>query len=154
MKTIVSLACLTAAVTLAGCGSDSRNATPATPDGRDSGPNDSGSSNLPADGSVYSGCNAHTCKDGCCKNGQCVQGEAPSQCGGGGLACVDCTVYKLGCVNRGCGVATCPGCDGCCLAGTCNTNGKSQDNACGKSGEVCTDCTSSGRTCNGLGSCI
>jgi hypothetical protein len=146
---------------LMACGADSREATPSTSeagvDALDASTSADGAASTENPGDAASsgdgGCGPLTCKTGCCKNGVCTAGTTPSQCGGGGLACVDCTVYTMGCVNQGCAVATCTGCDGCCLAGTCNTSGKTQDNACGSGGAVCTDCTSSGGTCDGNGFC-
>ncbi len=100
-------------------------------------------------------CSPLTCKDGCCSNdGVCVPGTAPGQCGKGGLVCMACSAIGYGCVSQGCAAgATCTGCDGCCKAGTCNTNGKTQDDACGHGGAACVDCTGSGQTCDGNGSC-
>jgi hypothetical protein len=101
------------------------------------------------------GCSPLTCKSGCCSNdGTCLPGTAPAQCGNGGLVCVACSAIGYGCVSQGCSpAATCTGCDGCCKAGTCNPNGKTQDNACGHGGAVCVDCTGSNQTCDGNGAC-
>jgi hypothetical protein len=114
-----------------------------------------GAGGSPGVGYPDGGCSPLTCKDGCCSNdGTCLPGTAPAQCGKGGLVCVACSAIGYGCVSQGCSAtATCTNCDGCCKAGTCNPNGKTQDNACGHGGAVCTDCTSSGRTCDGNGSC-
>ena len=100
-------------------------------------------------------CNPLTCKSGCCgSDGACLPGTAPALCGKGGLVCMACSAIGYGCVNQGCSAAaTCTGCDGCCKAGTCNPNGKTQDNACGHGGAVCVDCTSSSQTCDGNGNC-
>ena len=115
-------------------------------------PNGGGS---PGVGYAPGTCNPLSCKSGCCgTDGTCLPGTAPAQCGKGGLACMACSAIGYGCVNQGCfAAATCTGCDGCCRAGTCNPNGKTQDNACGHGGAVCRDCTSSGQTCDGNGNC-
>jgi hypothetical protein len=100
-------------------------------------------------------CNPLNCKTGCCgADGKCLPGTAPAQCGKGGLVCMNCAAVGYGCVSQGCEAnATCANCDGCCKAGTCNPNGKTQDNSCGRGGAVCRDCTSSSQTCDGNGSC-
>jgi hypothetical protein len=100
-------------------------------------------------------CNPLNCKTGCCTaEGTCLPGTAPAQCGKGGLVCMNCAAIGYGCTNQGCNAAaTCANCDGCCKAGTCNPNGKTQDNSCGRGGAVCRDCTSSSQTCDGNGSC-
>ena len=100
------------------------------------------------------GCNPFTCRTGCCTGDTCLPGTAPAQCGKGGLVCMNCAAMGYGCVSQGCNpAATCAGCDGCCKAGTCNPNGKTQDNACGHGGAVCVDCTSSSLACDGTGNC-
>jgi hypothetical protein len=101
------------------------------------------------------GCSPLTCKTGCCTpEGTCKEGTTAGLCGKGGLLCVDCSAMGFGCVDQGCNAAaTCPGCDGCCKAGTCNAYGKTQDDACGRGGALCKDCTSSGQSCDGNGSC-
>lgn len=101
------------------------------------------------------GCNPLNCKTGCCTaDGTCLPGTAPAQCGKGGLVCMNCAAVGYGCVSQGCAAAaTCASCDGCCKAGTCNPNGKTQDNACGHGGAVCKDCTSSSQACDGNGNC-
>jgi hypothetical protein len=101
------------------------------------------------------GCSPLSCKSGCCTaDGTCLPGTAPAQCGKGGLVCMNCAAIGYGCVDQGCNAAaTCPNCDGCCKAGTCNPNGKTQDNACGHDGALCKDCTSSSLSCDGDGNC-
>jgi len=114
-----------------------------------------GSGSSPGVGYPDGGCSPLSCKSGCCTaEGTCLPGTAPAQCGKGGLVCMNCAAVGYGCVNQGCnGAATCASCDGCCKAGTCNPNGKTQDNACGHGGAVCVDCTSSSRSCDGTGNC-
>jgi len=133
-------------------------ASPATGDGGGgaaTGADGSTGGGSPGVGYPDGGCSPLTCKDGCCSNdGTCLPGTAPAQCGKGGLVCVACSAIGYGCVSQGCSAtATCTNCDGCCKAGTCNPNGKTQDNACGHGGALCTDCTGSGQTCDGNGSC-
>lgn len=127
-------------------GADASNGGDAAPSGK----------SKPGVGYPPGSCNPFTCKTGCCgPDGKCQEGKQPSACGKGGLACMNCAAMGFGCTDQGCNAqATCAGCDGCCKAGTCNPNGKTQDNACGKNGEVCVDCTSSGRVCNGGGVCM
>jgi hypothetical protein len=123
-------------------------AAPGSPEG-------GGGDGSPGVGYPDGGCSPLTCTSGCCgSNGACLPGTAPAQCGKGGLVCVDCSAVGYGCVDQGCNAAaTCTGCDGCCKAGTCNPNGKTQDNACGRGGAICKDCTSSSQACDGNGNC-
>jgi hypothetical protein len=144
----------------AGGASAEAGASPSTPaSGGDAGgattADGGGATGSPGVGYPDGGCSPLTCKDGCCSNdGTCLPGTAPGQCGKGGLVCVACSAIGYGCVSQGCAAnATCTNCDGCCKAGTCNPNGKTQDDACGHGGAVCNDCTSSGQTCDGNGSC-
>jgi hypothetical protein len=159
-RLLVSLAVVgVAGAILFACGNDSSSGTP-PPNGTDGGLVDEAGNPIPPGGeggtvSGDGGCGPSTCKSGCCAMGVCVEGKQPSQCGKGGLACVDCTPLSMGCANQGCAVVTkCENCDGCCQAGTCNPNGKTQDDSCGANGALCVDCTGSSRTCNGNGSCI
>lgn len=150
------------------CGNDGRRAfepdetaSPSTPppgattSGAEAGPAPEAGRGKPGVGYPPGSCNPFTCKNGCCApDGTCMAGKEPSRCGKGGLACMDCAAMGFGCTDQGCNpTATCAGCGGCCKAGSCNENGKTQDNACGKNGDLCIDCTSSGRTCNGNGLC-
>jgi len=109
----------------------------------------------PGVGYAPGSCSPLTCKSGCCgSDGKCLPGTEPAQCGKGGLVCMACSAIGYGCTDQGCNAAaTCTGCDGCCKAGTCNPNGKTQDNACGHGGAVCKDCTSSSQSCDGNGNC-
>ena len=95
-------------------------------------------------GAVYpdGGCNPLNCRSGCCAGDTCATGDTPSQCGNGGLACVDCTKQNQGCVNHACAIAKCTGCTGCCQAGSC-VEGLS-DQACGTGGNVCVNCSQQG----------
>ena len=154
-------------LTLVACGSSKQKgfetdvapAAPAEGGPATTAPSEGGAANgghgAPGVGYPPGSCSPLTCKSGCCgSDGTCLPGTAPAQCGKGGLVCMACSAIGYGCVNQGCSAAaTCTGCDGCCKAGSCNTNGKTQDNACGRSGAVCKDCTGSGQTCDGNGNC-
>lgn len=116
---------------------------------------------LPLDGSVKpdvtnpdggpNTCNAATCPTGCCDSaGKCRSGAELEACGGGGLACTNCTDQGFtACDSTAhqckkdvpmCDVTSCPnGCCGTsggqptCFAGTGN-------NACGFAGQMCATC--------------
>ncbi|MFO0663387.1 MAG: hypothetical protein U0174_05520 [Polyangiaceae bacterium] len=94
-------------------------------------------------------CNPTNCTgDSCCFNDECVPGTGDTACGVGGAACQNCagnnqTCSAGKCVAPTCSPATCP--NGCCQAGFCVTG--TQDDACGKGGLACNDCSANGRVC-------
>lgn len=93
-------------------------------------------------------CNATNCANGCCMNDLCTAGTSDVQCGTGGQLCQNCTTTNGSCHNKTCtSVPQCnaTSCPGCCLNGTCEAG--LSDQACGKGGQVCLNCSNSGRAC-------
>lgn len=93
-------------------------------------------------------CNINNCS-GCCQGSMCVTTPSTSACGLGGFPCTTCNS------DQTCTTGTCSGgqtCDafncpaGCCDNGQCKSG--LTNAACGTGGAICTDCTTSGGTCD------
>ena len=116
-------------------------------------------------------CTTNTCA-GCCQGAVCQPGTANTVCGKSGKQCADCVKAGGTCQGDGsCSFCTpscqgkCPGapdgcgktcttssCTGCCNGTKCEPG--TNDNACGKAGGACSDCTlTPGGTCKPDGSC-
>jgi hypothetical protein len=105
-------------------------------------------------------CNASNCT-GCCAGNTCLQGNDPGACGTGGVLCVDCTSSNETCsvgLDAGFGGGSCitpppPACNattcptGCCDGTVCLPG--NLDSFCGTAGGICTNCTSSNKSCKG-----
>ena len=110
-------------------------------------------------------CTAQSCSGCCDLSGNCSAGTGDTACGGGGGACVDCTLVGQTCQAGSCGGtssgkvadaasldAARPTCNllsclsGCCLSGACQAG--SADNLCGTLGLSCVDCTRSNQVCS------
>ena len=97
-------------------------------------------------------CDATNCK-GCCVGNQCLTGNDNQACGSVGNACVSCTQTGQFCGTGPNGGGQCQGtpacgpqnCGGCCNGNTCVAG--SDSIACGRQGQACTNCTSTGRAC-------
>ena len=89
-------------------------------------------------------CSAATCA-GCCMGGVCQTGTLDNACGTGGGACKACGASEE-CTKGTCGAkqppqpkCTVSNCGGCCQNDKCMAGSDQQ--ACGKGGEVCKQCT-------------
>ncbi len=95
-------------------------------------------------------CNPATCANGCCSNDLCMAGTSDTSCGKGAAACEDCAATGHPCIDKVCAqvakcdAVSCPG--GCCLGGDSCELGLS-DQACGKGGVACVNCSSQGQAC-------
>jgi hypothetical protein len=91
-----------------------------------------------------------TCTTGCCQGNVCNTSTA-THCGAGGQQCVSCGTGA--CQNGTCSSSTCNSmnCSGCCQGNTCVASSNVRPNACGFSGNQCTNCPQ-GQACNG-GNC-
>jgi hypothetical protein len=109
-------------------------------------------------GAPVGNCSASNC-DGCCVgNGICADGKHDTACGHGGIMCEGCNPTSGGghCIlepsgsgghcqfaPKPCDQNSCP--NGCCAGNICAQG--TQDIACGTTGGVCVDCTTTGTTC-------
>ncbi len=85
---------------------------------------------------------------GCCSGGACITAPNATACGTGGQQCLACNAGEscmFGACTKGasCGPSNCS--TGCCQGGMCVLG--SSHTACGKGGQKCANCTSSGKTC-------
>lgn len=82
-------------------------------------------------------------------NDLCMPGTSDSACGNGGALCQDCLAMNGSCsaktcVNQPqCNQISCP--QGCCLNGACELG--LSDQACGKGGVACKNCSAQGQIC-------
>lgn len=104
-------------------------------------------------------CGPATCSNGCCDaNGQCQTGRNTRACGAAGGSCKDCVSTGFDtCTDArvcartvtNCGPSNCPG--GCCAfdgSGNEQCLSGTEATACGRGGEVCTNCEDDGRACD------
>lgn len=101
----------------------------------------------PTQGADGAGCGPGGCA-GCCQGSVCVVAPTASACGASGSQCVSCSsgqTCQFGkCVkHNACGASNCT--TGCCRAGRCMPG--SSDDACGKGGDSCSDCTVTALKC-------
>jgi len=141
------VACVSGASSLA-CGSGGETCTDCTQNGQECDPSSHACVSAP--------CGPNNCK-GCCDGATCVSTQTDTECGTGGLSCSNCTQQNLFCnASDGKCEAQPPKCDpttctGCCAGDVCVTS--PSDTQCGTNGAACTDCTTSGETCN-AGTCV
>jgi hypothetical protein len=141
------LACVSGLSSLA-CGSGGQKCSDCTQNGQLCDVNKHACVNAP--------CGPNNCK-GCCAGDVCVGGQSDAQCGTGGLACSDCAAQNQFC-NGSTGqcqsiqpLCDATNCKGCCAGDVCVTS--ETDAQCGLGGKACTDCTTTGSTCN-AGTCV
>lgn len=99
-------------------------------------------------------CGPTDCFGGCCSfdggRGTCVAGMDATACGGGGSACVDCSLAGRSCDSstQTCSTSKCDAtnCSGCCVGDLCLPGDDAQ--ACGTSGNACVSCAQSGQQCD------
>jgi hypothetical protein len=96
------------------------------------------------------------CSTGCCLGGSCVPGTDPWACGNDGKVCSNCALSGMTCQldfgTLGGGQCKPPlcntsNCTGCCVGDVCAVG--TQVNACGSGGQICQDCKSQGKDCQG-----
>ncbi len=102
-------------------------------------------------------CSEGRCPGCCTADGICLPGDSDEACGLAGAQCADCAALGGRCADgtcrhqtRPCGPETCAGCcssDGLCLAG-------GADEACGRAGALCADCTAVGGRCEEGSCCV
>ena len=98
---------------------------------------------MPTDGGIACAFNCMGC---CDTNGSCSLSGSDTQCGRGGLQCVDCTKVGDVCMDGLCfGADGGQPCSETCDNGCCDPNGNCRpgflDTQCGGRGEACQDCT-------------
>ncbi len=99
---------------------------------------------MPTDGGIAC---AFNCKGCCDTNGSCSLSGSDTECGRGGLPCVDCTKVGNVCMDGLCfGADGGQPCSEICDNGCCDPNGNCRpgflDTQCGGRGDACQDCTS------------
>jgi hypothetical protein len=96
------------------------------------------------------GCGSQSCMGCCDRADTCLSGSEINACGTRGVDCSDCSSLGFNCtmgVCEGmppvCGPSNCRGC--CDAAGVCRVG--TDTNACGRSGQSCSNCTQSNQGC-------
>lgn len=104
-------------------------------------------------------CGPDNCSACCNAEGRCAGGSEEAACGKDGVACADCTVSGLSCIDQqcgkavpNCGLSNCP--NGCCTVDGVCLSGAADPQACGAGGAACADCGAArpGYVCN-AGAC-
>lgn len=89
---------------------------------------------------------------GCCQAGVCQTGTSDVVCGTAGVACQNCDTLAEVCKTGACAAAPPPCTAANCASGCCDPQAGCLagfvDTACGSGGGTCSDCTTSGSTCD------